>query len=242
MARVFQPSPDIDSEISLEVPVRLLKQVLVGHGVKLGGRVLVVGCGSGDLVAFLDGLAYDVNAIDDSYPSLESARRRFPQFDFQYSRIDDSLPATAGTFDLILVQDLSVYHGSLLDLRSRTATANLLSCVKPGGDLVFVNQAVPSHDGTAGHEASCWKRHLSCFPGHLETVSYPESWWQRAEWDWLLGRRDHRHFFTVSLQLHSQKLERDLWCDLARRGLKTGTGECCPARASQSDQPVRRAA
>lgn len=242
MARLFQPSTDIDSANGLEIPVRLLKQILVGHGVKLGGRVLVVGCHDGELVAFLDSLAYNVEVIDDSFPAVEAAQHRFPQFDFEYVRLDEALPVDPGTFDLILIQETSVYRGNLLGLRSRSVTANLLSCLKPGADLVFINRSGPSDDESSRHGANCWKRHLACFPGQFETATYPESWFHRARWDWLLGQRNHSDFFTVTLQLPPQQLDRAAWYDLARRGLMTGHGECCPAKMQLPRIPLSDAA
>jgi SAM-dependent methyltransferase len=241
MVRLYQPSSDIASSTGLELPTRLLKQVLVGHGLRFGGRVLVAGCGHGELVAFLDGIAYSVDAIDDSTDGIEDARRRFPQFEFQYARLDESIPAPTDEFDLILVQDLCVYRDNLLDLRTRSATANLLACLKPGGDLVFVRKRIGQLGCGAGHHSGCWKRHLACFPGQLETTDYRESFFDRAHWDWLYGPREHSDYFTVTLQTPPEKLTRNFWRDFARRGLMTGQGTCCPDQALPTDR-IRHAA
>jgi SAM-dependent methyltransferase len=240
VVRLYQPSSDSHEISGLEVPSRLLKQVLVGHGLRFGGRVLVAGCGHGELVSFLDGLAYQVNAIDDSSDVIDDVRQRFPQFEFQLTRLDESFPVTNNEFDLIIVQDLSVYRNNLLDLRTRTATANLLSCLKPGGDLVFVRKEVASSGAVARHSPHCWKRHLACFPGQFETASYAESLFERAEWDWLFGAREHRNYFTVTLQSPSEKLHRNFWRDFGRRGLMTGQGNCCPIKTVTDG--LRRAA
>ena len=239
MVSLYQPSSEIEPSTGFELPTRLLKQVLVGHGLHFGGRVLVAGCGHGELVPFLDGLAYNVEAIDDSSDGIDAARRRFPQFEFQYARLDESVQVSNEDFDLILVQDLCVYHDNLLDLRTRSATANLLGCLKPGGDLVFVRKE--SRDCGTGHQSGCWKRHLACFPGQLETTTYPESFFARVEWDWVFGPRDHSVFFTVTLQSPPEKLKPSFWRDFARRGLMTGQGTCCASRQSQPDQ-IRHAA
>ena len=240
MVRLYQPSSDSKDITDLEFPSRLLKHVLVGHGLRFGGRVLVAGCGHGELVPFLDGLAYQVNAIDDSSDVIDDVRQKFPQFDFQLARLDESFPITNDEFDLIMVQDLSVYRNNLLDLRTRTATANLLSCLKPGGDLVFLRKEEASDRGVAGHCPHCWKRHLACFPGQFETVSYCESFFERAGWDWLFGAREHRNYFTVTLQSPPEKLHRNFWRDFGRRGLMTGQGTCCPIKTVTDG--LRRAA
>jgi SAM-dependent methyltransferase len=241
MVRLFQPSSDIVSSTGLELPTRLLKQVLVGHGLRFGSRVLVAGCGHGELVAFLDEIAYQVDVIDDSSDKISEAQAHFPQFDFRYARLDESIPAPADEFDLILVQDLCVYRQNLLDLSVRTATANLLACLKPGGDLVFVRKKDGMLGCGAGHQCGCWKRHLACFPGQLELKEYRESFLKQVHWDWLFGTREHSHYFTVTLQSPTEKLQRTFWRDFARRGLMTGQGSCCPSHYPRA-HAIRRVA
>ncbi len=240
MVRLYQPSSDSHINTGLKYPVQLLKHVLVGHGLRFGGHVLVAGCGHGELVPFLDGLAYQVDAIDDSSHVIDDARQRFPQFNFKLVRLDESFPVANHEYDLIVVQDLSVYRNNLLDLRTRTATANLLSCLKPGGDLVFVRKDVVSNGTDTQHRAQCWKRHLACFPGQFETVSYGESLFQQAAWDWLFGAREHGNYFTVTFQSPLEKLHRNFWRDFGRRGLMTGQDHCCQIETVTKD--ARRAA
>ncbi len=241
MVLSHQSPSDPNFPTGLQLPTRLLKQVLIGHGLRLGGRVLVAGCGHGELVAFLDGIAYNVDAVDDSTDEIEDARRHFPKFDFHYARLDESIPAPSDEFDLILVQDLCVYRDNLMDLRTRSATANLLSCLKPNGDLVFVRKQKGILGCGSGHNPGCWKRHLACFPGQIETKDYRESYFQLAGWDWLLGEREHENYFTVTLQTPSEKLNRNFWRDFARRGLMTGQSSCCTEPANSSAAHVNAA-
>ena len=224
----------------IELPVRMLKQILTSREVPFGGRVLVVGCGHGELVAFLDGIAFQVEAFGDSPAEIDDARRRFPQYEFQYARLDESIGAPNDAFDLILVQDPCVYRNNLLDLGTRSATANLLACLKPGGNLVFVCKRDGLIGCGAGHETGCWKRHLACFPGQLAIHQYPEGFFRKANWDWLCGERDHGEYFTVTLQSPPEKLNRNFWRDFARRGLMTGQGVCCVNKAVEI--PSRRVA
>ena len=240
MVRLYQPSSDSKAITGLKYPSRLLKQVLVGHGLRFGGRVLVAGCTDGELVPFLDGLAYHVDAIDDSSDVIDDVRQRFPQFKFQLTRLDESFPVANEEFDLVVVQNLSVYRNNLLDLRTRTATANLLSCLKPGGDLVFVRKEPASHGTDSEHGPECWKRHLACFPGQFESVTYCESLLERSNWDWLFGAREHGNYFTVTLQSPPEKLHRNFWRDFGRRGLMTGQGLCCQLKTVT--EGIRRAA
>ena len=135
---------------------------MIGHGLHFGGRVLVAGCGHGELVAFLNDIAYDVDAVGDSVDEIDDAQQLFPRFKFHFARLDESIPAVSDEFDLVLVQDLRVYRDNLLGLRTRSATANLLACLKPGGDLVFVRER-QSRLRSGASAAECWKRHLSLF-------------------------------------------------------------------------------
>lgn len=231
---MVQLSGHFDFATGIELPLRMLKQILVSRDVPFGGRVLVAGCGHGDLVAFLDEIAYQVEAITDSPAEIDDARKRFPQYEFHYARLDEAVAAPPDVFDLILVQDLCVYKKNLLDLGTRSATANLLACLKPGGDLVFVRKQEGRVGCGAGHEASCWKRHLACFPGQLSIHHYPESFFCRSSWDWLCGERDHGDYFTVTLQAPPEKLNRNFWRDFARRGLMTGQGACCTVNAAET--------
>jgi SAM-dependent methyltransferase len=240
VVRLYQPSSDSKAVTGLKYPSRLLKQVLVGHGIRFGGRVLVAGCGDGELVPFIDGLAYHVDAIDDSSDIIDDVRQKFPQFNFQLTRLDESFPVANDEFDLVVVQDLSVYRNNLLDLRTRTATANLLSCLKPGGDLVFIRKERPSDGGASEHGPECWKRHLACFPGQFESATYGESLFERSNWDWLFGTREHGNFFTVTLQSPPETLHRNFWRDFGRRGLMTGQGLCCQLKTVT--EGIRRAA
>jgi SAM-dependent methyltransferase len=227
MIRVHQSSRESDCRTGPPLPTKLLKQVLTRHGLRIGGRVLVAGCGRGELVAFLDGLAYSVNTVDDRPDEVEKANQRFPHLQFQCARLDESISGPCNEFDLVLVQDLGVYHDNLMSLISRTVTANLLACLKPGGDLVFIGQMRRQSGCEPRHESRCWKQHLACFPGQLEAHEYRESFFENARWDWLVGRREHNDHFTVTLQSPLDKLTQSIWQDVAQCGLMTGKGSCC---------------
>lgn len=234
MIRLYQSSRESDFPSELELPAALLKRVLTRHGLRLGARILVAGCGRGELVAFLDGLGYRVDAVDDCSDGIEDARKRFSRFQFDHASLDESPPATHDEFDLILVQDLCVYRDNLMDLKIRLATANLLECLKPEGELVFIRKHGSSLEDAAVHKPECWNQHLACFPGKLETRDYRESFFERVQWDWLVGQRDHHDYLTVTLRIPSEKLTRASWQDFAQRGLTPDQDSCCATRPTKS--------
>jgi SAM-dependent methyltransferase len=223
------------------LPTRLLKPALVRHGLKIGAKVLVAGCGHGELVAFVHDLGYQVDAIDDSLEQIDHARRRFPQCEFQYLRLDQSTFSFDQTFDLILVQDLKVYRDNLLDCRVRHATANLLSCLKPAGDLVFIQQKDTSKERSACHQPTCWKGHLAGFPGHLQLTNYAEPFFGNARWDWLFGARAHCSYSTITLQTPEGSFHRRFWHERAASAPGAEHVACCPIASSEA-RPLRRSA
>lgn len=241
MIHRYPLSRESDFSTELQLPVRLLKQVLTGNGVRLGGRILVAGCGRGDLVAFLDGIAYSVDAVDDCPDEVEAARRRFPHFQFHCAHLDELIPAPENDFDLILVQDLCVYRKNLVNQKTRSATANLLSCLRPGGELVFIRKQNTQFRRDSEHKFDCWKQHLACFPGQLKAHRFRESFFQKARWDWLAGRRNHDNYFTVSLQTPAERFPPAFWRDVARSGMLTGQHACCSIDQIEADIPRRAA-
>lgn len=201
------------------LPTRLVKQILTVHGVKIGAKVLLVGGIDNELVALLDYLSYDVSTLHDSHQAVSAAEHEF---------------------DLLIVQDLDDYHRNMLDLRCRTTTANLISCLKAGGDLVFMCSQDSSVSGATQHDASCWKRHLACFPGELETTTHHQSFFETSRWDWLFGARSHHDYLTATLQLPAEQFPRNSWLEFAHRGPMTG--QCCTGVPNDLTETHRRAA
>ena len=241
MIHLYLP-PDQDFELEDQpLPTHLLRQILVDRKVHLGGRVLVAGCGRGDFVAYLGNLGYCVEGLDEDENAICNARQRFPLFDFHHGQLGGSAEIPVDDFDLILVQNVAIYQNSLLNFGPRSATANLLAALKPEGALVFIDTQDQNSEQGEGHQAHCWKRHLACFPGEFQLDQYPESFFDRASWDWLWGLRSHQNYFTVTFQLRSMKQSRAFWGELARRGMMTDPGACCPNHAQPAAR-IRRAA
>ena len=175
----------------------------------------MAGTGCDELTDWLITLGFEVETLSDA--ALGSA-----VFDSHQS-----------AFDLILVDELGQYRGSLLELSSRLVTAQLLSCLKPGGDFVVIRDAAFGSNGSptriASHDAACWTRHLACFPGQLETAEFPAPWFSRNTWLWLLGHGSAPAELAVSLRTPAERLSIAEWQEHARRGLLTGAASCCSA-------------
>ena len=213
MIQLHQPANDEAAGFSKRSrpSLRLLKRVLVGGGHSIGQRVLVVGTGCDELIEWLNSLGFDVDSQGKTPLELTAG--------------DSSWSA----FDLILVDDFERYRGSLLELGLRLMTAQLLSRLKPGGDLVVIHDAGRDSSNNTAHDAVCWTRHLACFPGQLETTEFPAPWFSRSTWHWMLGRGSAPAELTVSLRTPSERLTVEQWQEHAQRGLLTGAATCCSA-------------
>jgi len=227
-----------------EWPVRLWQRLLIESEVPFGGRVLVIGCRHPEVLEALDNCSFDVDGLDDQPSTVETANRMFPKFSIQFSRLDQTLPEPDHAFDLVLVHDVDIYNGDLLDISVRLATANILSCLKPHGQIFFIRRLMGGVDWHAGHDEQCWIKHLACFPGETQVSNFADSWLSRATWNWLRGRTPRGSHLLVSHVLPLELLSLDAWIRCARRGQIAGRGACCSTsvEASTISMPIRRAA
>jgi SAM-dependent methyltransferase len=119
-------------------------------GVRVGMRVLDVGCGPGSLTTELVGRvgADQVAAVDPSEPFVEAARARHPGVDVQRAAAE-SLPHSDGAFDAALAQ-LVVHFMTdpVVGLREMGRV------VRPGG---IVAACVWDHGGGRGPLSPFWR-------------------------------------------------------------------------------------
>lgn len=225
-----------------EWPVRLWHQLLIDSHVPFGGRVLVIGCRHPEVVEYLDECSFDVDGVDEAPAAVEAARKLFPKFTFTFSKLDEPLPGPQHEFDLILVHDAEAYRRDLLELPSRLVTANLLAGLKPHGQLFLIRRLSGDFDVETGHQADCWVKHLSCFPGVIETARFSDPWFSRSTWNWLLGRAPRGSHLVVRHEVPLELHPREHWIRCARRGYIPGRHACCEAVAPTATLPMRRAA
>ena len=215
MIQIRQPENDNGMPTVLRPrPSRqLVRRILVQGHHGIGQHVLVAGTGCDELTGWLHVLGFEVETLDHGT--------------FGPAVCDSHQSA----FDLILVDDLDPYRSNLLELDSRLVTAQMLSCLKPGGDFVVIRDAAFDSNGVPtngkSHDAACWTRHLACFPGRFETAAFPAPWFSRNTWHWLLGQGSAPPELAISLRTPSEQLTTAEWQAHARRGLLTEAACCC---------------
>jgi SAM-dependent methyltransferase len=119
-------------------------------GVRVGMRVLDVGCGPGSLTTELVGRvgADQVAAVDPSEPFVEAARARHPGVDVQRAAAE-SLPYPDGAFDAALAQ--LVVHFMADPVAGLREMARV---IRPGG---VVAACVWDHGGGRGPLSPFWR-------------------------------------------------------------------------------------
>lgn len=97
-----------------------------------GQRVLDLGCGPGDILAFLPAVRYVGYDISPEY--IERARARFgDRGEFHCRAVDESLPIPPASFDVAIAHGL-LHH--LDDAQARVLFRVARRALKPGGRMV----------------------------------------------------------------------------------------------------------
>ena len=154
--------------------------------VGVGFRVLDVGCGQGELAAYLGSLGILCTGIDESPANIVEVRRTAPACDFICGSISNPVSGPRGGFDVILVRDASPFHASLLSPAALSTSLQLLSRVRPGGCLAFLTRTSSDTAASAGHDLACFARHFGFLPGSAEFHELPDghligrTWRQRG--------------------------------------------------------------
>lgn len=217
----------------IRLPRRLLRHLIVAHGIGVGSRVLDAGCGSGELTGYLSLLGIDVTGLDSSPVAIAAARRTVPNFDLHLTRSEHDVPSPDRQFDLVIVRGLSVYGHSLTSGEALGTTARLLSGLRPGGTLAFLARTgVP--DERFGHSTACYRQHLSCFPGDVESVLFQDGILQQFVPGWFSRYRSPSGHLVTKIRTPSLPLERSEWLRHAKSAAATDYQSCC----GQGDRPA----
>jgi SAM-dependent methyltransferase len=107
--------------------------VIIEEGGKVRGRVLDVGCGTGENALYLASRGYQVVGVDFSPRAIEKARRKAADRDLEVEfRVHDalSLETLDGTFDTVV--DSGLFH-TLSDEERVRFVSGLGKVLRPGG-------------------------------------------------------------------------------------------------------------
>lgn len=211
-------------------PRRFLRDVFERNRIPLGAHILDAGCGRGALVRYLASLGFDATGLDESEANVDFARANAPDLEFFIGgapREQFGSPST--TFDVVLARGLSIWTRSIFSRTAFLTTASLLSCLRPGGTLLFVCEGTPAAaPHLFQHDALCFAKHLAQFPGTCCIDRFPAS---------LLASKHALEFTTVGLKLDRVTRSGAEWDQLGLKASAALDGACCVA-----SHALRRAA
>lgn len=218
---------------SCELPRRALRHLIIGHGLSVGSRVFDTAPEGGSLVGFLKALQIEAlgwahlpprsqarpsSAVEKTARSLEP-------------RID--LLSAAGPFDVIVARELPSLRQSLLFPGPLAATAHLLSCIRPGGSLVYaVRSDLDSGNRYDHHAAACYRSHLETFRGRVTVAEFPDGLLHADPLRWIARRQGRT--LLASLHIPTGPISPGEWFAAATAGVSTAS--CCRAFASRADR------
>lgn len=224
------------------LPRAVVRHLLFEHQIGLGSRVLVVGCGHGELVNFFDDLGMDASGLDESPENVSWATEHEPRSDFQLvaSPAEVSLEHIGNDepHDLIVVRHLTTYDGNLFCPSSFLATAKLLQHLRPNGWFTFVvHRDNIRRSDCESHEVACFARHLSFFPGTCRVSHFADCELSTIANDWLHLHRHYGEFLVASLQVPHVSLSANEWQRLAIQAANIHADSCCGCAVRGADGP-----
>jgi len=82
-----------------------MREIILGHDLMVGSRVLHAGCGDGVLTAYLSDLSIDVVGIDESSAQIKIAKQRNPQIPFYTVQQQQIIPLPSSSFAQVIVEN-----------------------------------------------------------------------------------------------------------------------------------------
>jgi hypothetical protein len=220
----FQKPRELPAQGSL--PRKVVRHLVQNAKVGIGSRVLSAGCDC-ELSCFLSTLGMRVWGLADNPEDLVAVRNEYPDLDMKFANPQQSVPFEEQSFHLVVVRDLSAHCGPLQTPAALRATAQLLSCVRPGGTLSFVQCADADAPHGAAHRGRCYERHLAHFPGVVRRAEFSDGVLPRAPWHRLAKRPQSSGIVAVSLRLPHEPLQRSAWLRLADEFARSVATPCC---------------
>ena len=214
---------------------RLVRRLLHERQMRAGAQVLVAGPGDGSLLTWLNARGMKAVGLDWRPECVLAARAEAPASPVRLWRPAQEAPFEQGSIDLALAFDLPEHAGDLFSPAAAISTANLLSSLRPEGDLVLIHRVAAQHDPENLHRRACYARHLGCFAGTCRVRSIADS---SGMW-----RRTGGHL-TATLQTPDVALSLSHWRGQALRALarQSPGAACCDRRAGSTNETTLRAA
>jgi SAM-dependent methyltransferase len=226
----FSHGPIADSSALIErtgIPRRVLSRLFDSTKVGVGFRVLDVGCGQGELAAYLASLGILCTGIDESPVNVVQARRAAPACDFTCGSIGNPVNGPRGGFDLILVRDASQFQASLLSPAALSTSLQLLTHVRPGGCLAFLTRIESSTTTAAGHQLACYARHFGFLPGNADFHELPDGHMIGRALRQRSSEQTEAGYVIALLRLPPQVLSEAEWNKAAEAAARVATASCC---------------
>lgn len=213
----FRPRSDGQSS-DPGLPRWLLRQMVCLGRISIGSRVLVAGCGTGELTRYLHELTIDASGLDESPDLIARARSSAPHLAYACSQASVAVPFSEHSFHTVVFRNVSEHRGDLLGPGALRATAHLAATVLPGGNLVLIARLAPEWSNHPdGHLETCYRHHLECFPGVCQVSYQPDSLVSRSTWSWMLGRQPRSGYVIAALNVPSIRRSRSEWEQIAEQ-------------------------
>lgn len=225
------------------LPRSVVRYLAGSCGAGIGSRVLVAGCGSGELVRCLSHFGFRAAGLDESPELIAAAQRESPDIEYYCRQPVFDNPCAEAAYDLVIVQSMDVLRESLLSRPALRTTASLLSCLRPGKRLAILANRHPSADQPA-HGACCYERQLALLAGGVVRV---EEFQAGVAGDTPPCAVEQRSlaagWFVVSLRAPAAAGGREEWLRAADRVAGGMAGvSCCEAAQRPAEFDERRAA
>ncbi len=230
--------PIADSTTLIEqtgIPRKVLSRLLSSTKIGVGFRVLDVGCGRGELAAYLDSLGIRCTGMDESPVNVIEARRAVPTCEFNCASIGDPASGPKGGFDLVLVRQASVYQTSLSSPATFSASLQLLARVRPGGCLAFLARIGAGTSTAAGHRFACYARHVGSLPGNDDLHELPDRLIFGRSFRSRAAEQNSSGYAVAVLRLPPQPLSEDEWRRAADVAAHAAGATCCQWAAQGSE-------
>ncbi len=211
------------------LPRHVLRHLIFTHNIGVGSRVLDVGCGRGDLVRFFNQLGIKTSGIDERYKRVAVGLRETPSLDLQDGPLNEMVSTFHDKFDLVIVRRFGEYENSLFSPESFETTAMLLSLIKAGGSLVFLQKReYGSEYEITGHVGDCFRKHLDNYPVECQVAEFPDKLLHRKSFRRFFSKRPRAGYFTASVTLNEKAARSpEKWLYIAEAASMKFRVPCC---------------